>query len=33
MKGRRVARRARSGRRSGLEGEVVLQGFIDADPF
>jgi hypothetical protein len=32
MPGRRSARRVRARRRSSLEGEVVLQGFIDADP-
>ncbi len=32
MTARRFARRAGARRRSGLEGEVLLQGFADADP-
>jgi hypothetical protein len=31
--GRPARRRARARRRHGLESEVVLKGFIDADPF
>ncbi len=30
--GRPARRRARARRRRGLEGEVVLKGFIDFDP-
>jgi hypothetical protein len=33
MSGRRSAGRAGARRRRGLEGEVVLKGFIDFDPF
>jgi hypothetical protein len=32
MAGRR-SRRAGARRRRGLEGEIVLKGFIDADPY
>jgi hypothetical protein len=32
MIARRPARRAGARRRRGLEGEVMLKGFIDADP-
>jgi hypothetical protein len=33
MSDRRVARRSRARRRSGLEGEVELRGFSNADPY
>ena len=33
MSGKRIAKRSRVRRRSGLEGEVELRGFIDADPY
>jgi len=32
MTARRPARRVKARGRSGLEGEVVLRGFIDGDP-